>query len=125
VDVVALSTRPGRDCTVVEVSGVLDMATEPQLRQTLQEVIDAGARRVVVDLAEVELMDSSALGALVLMFKVLRDDGGDLCLAAPRPLVRTVLAVTTVDRAITVHDTVRAAEDDRPAEPARAEPPGQ
>jgi anti-sigma B factor antagonist len=109
---VALSSRPGRDCTVVEARGVLDMATEPQLRQTLQQVIDAGARRVVVDLAEVRLMDSSALGTLVLMFKALRDVGGILCLAAPRPLVRTVLGVTSVDRAITVYDTVRTAEDD-------------
>jgi anti-sigma B factor antagonist len=110
-----LSSRPGRDCTVVEARGVLDMTTEPQLREMLQQVIDAGARRVVVDLAEVRLMDSTALGTLVLMFKALRDDAGSLCVAAPRPLVRTVLAVTSVDRAITVYDTVQAAEDDLPS----------
>lgn len=112
---VALSSRPGRECTVVEVRGVLDMTTDPQFRQTLQQVIEAGARRVVVDLAGVRLMDSSALGTLVLIFKALRDDGGSLCVAAPRPLVRTVLSVTSVDRIVTVYDTVQAAEDDLPA----------
>jgi hypothetical protein len=75
---VAVSSRPGRDCTVVEVRGALAFDTE---------------------------------------FKDLRDDGGSLCLAAPRPLVRTALAVTSVDRAITVYDTVQAAEDDASSHP--------
>lgn len=109
---VALSSRPGRDCTVVEARGVLDMTADPQFREILQQVIDAGERRVVVDLAGVRLMDSSGLGTLVLMFKTLREDGGILCVAAPRPIVRSVMAVTSVDRAITVYDTVQAAEDD-------------
>lgn len=108
---------PGRDCTVVEVRCVLDLATVPQLRQTLQQAIDAGARRVVVDLAGVSLMDSSALGTLVLMFKTLRGQGGELCLAGPRPIVRSVLAFTSVDRVITVYDTVQAAEDGLPSGP--------
>jgi anti-sigma B factor antagonist len=99
---------------VVEVRGVWDMAADPQLRRSLQQVIDAGARRVVVDLTHVRLLDSSGLGTLVFMFKVLREDGGSLCLAAPQPLVRSVLSITSVDRAITVYDSLQAAEDDLP-----------
>jgi anti-sigma B factor antagonist len=97
---------------VIEVQGVLDMTAEPRFREVLQRVVDEGARRVVVDLAEVRLMDSSALGALVYVFKTLRDRGGTLCLAAPRPLVRRVLSITSIDRAITVYDTVKDAEED-------------
>jgi anti-sigma B factor antagonist len=85
-----LSTRPGRECTVVEVSGDLDLATEPQLRDCLQRVVDSGADRVVVDLAGVRFMDSSALGTLVVMFKALRDNGGLLCLAGAQRSVRTI-----------------------------------
>jgi anti-sigma B factor antagonist len=110
----ALSTRPGHHSTVVEVRGVLDLGTEPEFRKTLQDVVDTGANCVVVDLSGVRLMDSSALGTLVLMFKVLDNAGGRLCLAGPRPLVRTVLSVTSVDRAIDVYDTVEAAEADLP-----------
>ena len=113
---VALSSRPGRDCTVVEVQGVLDMTTDPPFRQMLRQVIDSGVRRVVVDLAGVRLLDSSGLATLVLMFKALAKDGGVLCVAAPRPLVRSVLAITSVDRVITVYDTVQAAEDDQSSE---------
>ena len=50
---VRLSTRPGRECTVVEVAGELDMATAPQVRDVLQRILDTGTRNVVVDLAGV------------------------------------------------------------------------
>jgi anti-sigma B factor antagonist len=104
------STRPGRNCTVVEVAGDLDMATSPQLLQGLQQVLDGGTRHVVLDLAGVGFMDSSALGTLVIMFKAFRDGGGRLCLAAVQPPVRSILTITSVDRAIDVYDTVPAAE---------------
>lgn len=107
----SLSTRQGRDCTVVEVAGDLDMGTTPELRECLRAVVDAGARCVVVDLAGVGFMDSSALGALVVVFKQLRDLGGRLSLAAVQRSVRTVFTITSVDRVIDIHDTVQAAED--------------
>lgn len=110
-----LSVRPGRGCTVLEVRGELDLATSPQLREGLQRLVDAGDRQVVVDLAGVGFMDSSGLGALVVMFKALRDVGGRLCLAAVQPAVRSVLTVTSVDRAVDIYDSVQAAEADLPS----------
>ncbi|MFC7534774.1 STAS domain-containing protein [Actinoplanes sp. GCM10030250] len=107
-----VAARPGRGYTVVEVRGDLDMATAPRLRESLQQLIDAGDRHVVVDLAEVDFMDSSALGALVMMFKALRDAGGRLTLAAVQPPVLSVLTITSVDQAIDLFDTVEAAEAD-------------
>lgn len=110
-----VEARPGRGCALVEVRGELDMATSPQLRESLQRLIDAGDRQVVVDLAGVGFMDSSGLGALVTMFKTLRDVGGRLCLAAVQPAVRSVLSITSVDRAIDVYDSIEAAEADMPS----------
>ncbi|MFI5931863.1 STAS domain-containing protein [Actinoplanes sp. NPDC051494] len=104
-----VATRPGAGCTVVEVHGELDMATQPQLHDVLQALIGPG--QVVIDLAGVGFMDSSALGTLVVMFKEIRAAGGRLCLAQVQPAVRTVLAVTSVDQVIDLYATVQAAED--------------
>ena len=109
-----LSTRDGRSCTVVWVSGELDMDTGPQLQEVLRKVADGGGRQVVLDLAEVTFMDSSGLGLLVVWFKALRDGGGRLCLAAAQPPVRTVLALSAVDQVVDVYDSVDAAEEDMP-----------
>ncbi|BCJ51951.1 anti-sigma factor antagonist [Actinoplanes sp. NBRC 14428] len=105
-----VAARPGRGCTVVEVRGDLDMATSPQLREGVERLIGAGDRRVVVDLTSVGFMDSSALGALVTAFKAVRDAGGRLCVAGPQQPVRSVFAITSVDRVVEVYDTVAAAE---------------
>src|SRR3712207_5055159 len=90
------------------------MATQPQLRDGLQPVVDEGAAQVVVDLAGVGFMDSSALGTLVVMFKALRQGGGRLCLAGVQQPVRVLLKVTSVDRVIDIYDTVQAAEQSMP-----------
>ena len=95
---------------MVEVRGDLDMATAPQLRDGLQRLVDAGDRQVVVDMAGVGFMDSSALGTLVVIFKALADVGGRLCLAAVQPAVQSVLKITSVDRVIDLYNTVQAAE---------------
>ncbi|MFI7080389.1 STAS domain-containing protein [Micromonospora sp. NPDC049903] len=105
-----VSARSGQGCTVVQVQGDLDMATSPQLRDTLQKLIDAGDRQVVVDMAGVGFMDSSALGALVVTFKSLRAVDGRLSLAAVQPGVRRVLSITSVDRVIDIYDDVPTAE---------------
>ena len=105
-----LSARPGRGCTVLEVRGDLDMATSPQLGDGLRRLIDAGDRHVVVDLTGVAFMDSSALGALVVAYKAMREVGARLSLAGAQPAVLTVLRITSVDRVIDVYDDVPAAE---------------
>lgn len=107
---VRLSTRAGRTSTIVEVAGDLDISTAPALRDHIRRLIDGGSRRFVLDLSGVDFIDSTALGVLVVLFKSLRDAGGGLALAAPRPSVRSVLALTSLDRAIDVFDTVESAD---------------
>lgn len=109
-----LSARAGRTCTVVRVAGELDMDTRAELEDCLQEVVDAGARQVVLDYTDVTFMDSSGLGLLVSWVKTLNARGGRLCLAAVQQPVQTLLTISAVDRVIDLYDTVAAAEADMP-----------
>ena len=61
------------------------------------------ASRVVVDLAAVEFVDSTALGALVEARARL---GGERLLLAPGPAVRRALEVAGLDRHFVVHESV-------------------
>jgi anti-sigma B factor antagonist len=109
---VLLTVRAGRGCTVVQVDGALDLATAPELKAGLQQAIQDGARHIVLDLASVGFIDSSALGVLVSIYKQLLPRAGRLCLATVRPLVLRVLTLTSVDRLVKTYDSVAAAEDD-------------
>jgi anti-sigma B factor antagonist len=109
------SARPGRGCTVVEVHGEIDMDTRPMLEDLLQEVVDAGARHIVLDFAGVTFIDSSGLALLVRLLERLGAAGGHLCLANVIETVRTVLVLSAMDTVLDLYDTVEAAENDMPA----------
>src|SRR5918912_3313340 len=72
----SLATRTVAEHTVLEVGGEVDVYTAPRLRERLVELVDGGARDVVVDLSRVDFLDSTGLGVLVGALKRLRSAGG-------------------------------------------------
>jgi anti-sigma B factor antagonist len=111
----ALTTATARredDVTVVTASGLLNMAAAPELRQAIHDALGDGPPRIVVDLAEVEFIDSSGLGALIAGLRAARDAGGDLRIAAPGPQVVMVLQLSNLDRVLVSTPTAEAAYRD-------------
>jgi anti-sigma B factor antagonist len=88
----------------------------PAMRLTLQsQLFDdvvvircQGRKKVVLQLANVDYVDSSGLGALLRMFSVLRAAGGDLKLCEVSPLVLQVLKITNL---LTVFVTYPSAKE--------------
>src|SRR5688572_12851975 len=74
----SLSTYDSGDHTVLEVGGEVDVYTAPRLRERLVELVEQGARHVIVDLSRVEFLDSTGLGVLVGALKRLRAVNGTL-----------------------------------------------
>ena len=79
----SLVTQPPE--ALVTLHGELDLATAPLVGRRLQEAIDQGCRRMVVDLAAVTFIDASALGMLALTRRTLHEQGGSLRFVAYRP----------------------------------------
>jgi anti-anti-sigma factor len=81
----------------VQVRGELDLATAPQVRACLTELYGSGRRRVVLDLSELDFIDSTGLGVLVAALKRFRSDGGELAVVNPTNRVRKVFELTRLD----------------------------
>jgi anti-sigma B factor antagonist len=88
---------------VLAVRGEVDVATCPQLRSALLDVIERGASSVVIDLREVPFVDSSGLGVVVGAVKRLveRDTAANegvpevpLSVVGLQPSVRRVFELT-------------------------------
>ncbi len=77
----------------LRLSGELDLATAPWLRDHLAEIASNGAGCVVVDLSDLSFIDSTGLSVLVGGWKRLRERGGDLVLKSPSPAVAKVLDI--------------------------------
>jgi anti-anti-sigma factor len=114
----SLSTRTVAEHTVLEVSGEVDVYTAPGLRERLIEVIDAGGRRVVVDLGRVDFLDSTGLGVLVGALKRLRAAGGTLALVCDKEPLLKIFRITALDQVFPLFPTVAAATSTDLAGPA-------
>lgn len=89
--------------------GRFTMAVAPEFRRYLEQVVEEGRTRVVVDLADTGFIDSSGLGALIAGLKRARQAGGDLRIARPSEQVRMVLNLTNLDRVLRPHEDLASA----------------
>lgn len=97
---------PFGDSTIVEVDGEIDMATSPQLRSRLVEVINGGCRSLVVDFSRVDFVDSTGLGVLVGARRRLSSVDGELTLIVPPGPVRNLFAITELDTIFTIDESI-------------------
>lgn len=89
---------------VLRLGGELDLYNADEIRAALGEAIGSGARRIVIDMSDVEFVDSTALGLLI---EARSQVGGDaLLLAAPGTETLRTLQVSGLDRHLPVHDSV-------------------
>jgi len=91
---------------VLTASGEIDVATAPDLRAALLDLIGEGRTRIVVDLEQVEFLDSTGLGVLVSTVKRVRADGGDLSVVCTRPQILQVFEITGLTAVFSVHDSL-------------------
>ncbi|MEW9530849.1 STAS domain-containing protein [Microbispora sp. NPDC049125] len=101
---VATQSHAGQ--AVMAVFGEIDLYTAPRLQAEFTRLLEAAPDRVVIDMSGVEFCDSTGMNVLLSALKRLRERGGNLEVAAPRPAVRKILQVTGLDSVFTVHETV-------------------
>ncbi len=89
--------------TILDLEGEIDVYSATEFKEQLLHVIDSGARRIVIDMTKVTLIDSVGLSVLVSGEQRLRPHGGSLKVACDRR-VRRVLQVTGLDQAFDVYD---------------------
>jgi anti-sigma B factor antagonist len=99
-----VSTDESADGPVLRIEGEVDVYTSPALRDELYRLIDTGAKRVVIDLADMDFIDSSGLGVFVGALKRIRERSGDLELRAMQPSTRKVLEITGLTQVFTISD---------------------
>lgn len=104
--VAGIERREG--AVVIHLVGELDLYNAPEVRAALLELCLEQPARLVVDLSEVQFVDSTTLGVLIEARSKLENRHAFM-LAAPRLETHRALAITGLDQHLAVHDTVDAA----------------
>ena len=88
--------QPLSDAALIVVSGELDIASAPELEQMLDQVEPELTKLVIVDLRELEFMDSTGLSIIVRAHQRLSECDCELTLIKGQPQVQRLLDLTGV-----------------------------
>ncbi|HDG62292.1 MAG: anti-sigma factor antagonist [Thermotogaceae bacterium] len=78
-------------------------------RWVFNEFLRKGYSKIILDLSDVDKLDSFALGILVSILKNSTSEGGDFVLCSPNESVRKVLELTSLDKILKIAGTVSEA----------------
>ena len=88
--------QPRSDVALIAVSGELDIASAPELEQALDQIRPELTKLVIVDLRELDFMDSTGLSIIVRAHQRLAESDCELTLIKGQPQVQRLLDLTGV-----------------------------
>jgi anti-sigma B factor antagonist len=100
-----ITTREVSHVSIVDIHGRITLGDETgQLRDTVHQLIAAGKKKIILNLAHVDYIDSSGVGELVSSFTAVRNAGGELKLLSLSKKVHDVVQVTKLYTVFDIKD---------------------
>lgn len=107
---VKLNTRQVGDVTVLDSAGRITLGEGTStLRDAIKAIVDGGSKKVLLNLGEVNYIDSSGIGELVSAFTTVTNQGGQLKLLNLNKRIQDLLQITKLYTVFEVHDDEAAA----------------
>jgi anti-sigma B factor antagonist len=92
---------------VVNVCGEIDLLTAPALKETIYELLDSGVNDIILDMTELDFMDSAGLGVLVSTLRRVRMEGtGSLSLVCDRDNILKLFSITGLDKVFDIYTSM-------------------
>jgi anti-sigma B factor antagonist len=106
-------TEDGGDTHVFRLRGSLDIATAPTVRAALMEAIDGGGHHCIVDLTQLEFLDSTGLGVLIGAHRRTVERDGSLRLIIKDGPISRLLNITGLITIFAVYHSLDDAKHNR------------
>ncbi len=104
-----IKVERGDEAVFVAPSGDVDLSRSPALRSALRSAQSGKPPRVVVDLSEVDYMDSSGVATLVEAYQIARRNSTRMVLCGLRDRVRSIFEIARLDTVFAIVDSRDAA----------------
>ena len=100
-----ITARHREGVTILDVSGKITIGIgDVALRDAVHEALGAGAKNILVNLAQVTTIDSSGIGELVSSYTTVKNRGGVLALLNLPPKVSDLLQITQLITVFDIYD---------------------
>jgi anti-sigma B factor antagonist len=104
-NVVVRSSPQHATASLVDVEGEIDVLTSQRLKTALAGIVDAGASTIVINLDQVEYLDSTGLGVIVSAMKRIRENDGSIVLTGLSPHLTKIFEITGLRKVFDVYPT--------------------
>jgi anti-sigma B factor antagonist len=100
-----IATREVSHVVIVDIDGRISLGDETgKLRDTVRGLIEADKKKIVLNLAQVDYIDSSGVGELVSSYTAVKNAGGEMKLLGLTKKVHDVLYVTKLYTVFDIKD---------------------
>lgn len=104
-----IEIRNINDIKILDCSGKITLGEGTMsIRNTVREIIQGGTKKIVLNLAEINYIDSAGVGELVSTFTTVVNHGGKLKLLGLTNKIRELLAITKLLTVFDVYDDEKA-----------------
>lgn len=95
---------------ILELTGKITIGEgDIQLRKLTDEVLNSGARKIIMDLKNLKYIDSSGIGELVSCYTTIKNKDGALRLANLHSKIYSLLQLTALVTVFEIYDSVEDA----------------
>jgi anti-sigma B factor antagonist len=98
----AVEVRHAEGRSVVALTGELDLATAPELRERLGLLSEKGENQVTLDLTDLDFVDSTGLSVFVMAFNRTQAGGGSMIIRNPSLPVMRIFEITGLTSIFTI-----------------------
>ncbi len=91
---------------LVKIEGEVDVYTSIDLKKELTKLVEADEKNIIIDLENVNYMDSSGLGVLVALLKELKKIGGELKLISLPVSVKKIFDLTRLTKFFNIYNNL-------------------
>jgi anti-sigma B factor antagonist len=111
-----LETSKHGEANVVSLRGEIDVYTAPRLRQALIDLVEGGAKDIVVDMDRVDFLDSTGLGVLVGGLKRVKSNEGEMKLVVTQDRIMKIFDITGLAKVFPMFGSLEQALGKAPQE---------
>ncbi len=102
-----IETNDHGETQEIKLAGEIDAYTAPKLKEALLPLTKLEGKTIIVDLEQVNYMDSTGLGVFISALKSTKEFESELRLVALQDRVRRLFEITGLDDIINIDSTVR------------------
>ena len=103
--------RTGKNSLIIQLHGEIDQYAAAELKESIDiEVENSPKKNLIIDLKDVDLMDSSGIGLIVGRYKTVKTLGGKLLVSGGNENVRKMINLSGIGKVIKMHKSVPEAD---------------